>query len=194
MNTKVKTILQQLLQSPRRFPVELALGVVFFIIAVWDSETHVWNEKTAEYESAVNGDILWFFVPLMALTFWLHRVNRWAYYASFFLFLPLMMDLWFRFHLCPGGDSAHHRQQTVRQPLVCSPCPARSHTDVLRTAHFRHPLYGCLDHHILILLYLRHRRTQAFLRAYRSRYSGLSSISSSPQPSSSIPSSSIPIS
>ena len=91
MNTKVKTILQQLLQSPRRFPVELALGVVFFIIAVWDSETHVWNEKTAEYESAVNGDILWFFVPLMALTFWLHRVNRWAYYASFFLFLPLMM-------------------------------------------------------------------------------------------------------
>ena len=91
MNTKVKTILQQLLQSPRRFPVELALGVVFFIIAVWDSETHVWNEKTAEYVSAVNGDILWFFVPLMALTFWLHRVNRWAYYASFFLFLPLMM-------------------------------------------------------------------------------------------------------
>ena len=90
MNTKVKTILQQLLQSPRRFPVELALGVVFFIIAVWDSETHVWNEKTAEYVSAVNGDILWFFVPLMALTFWLHRVNRWAYYASFFLFLPLM--------------------------------------------------------------------------------------------------------
>ena len=78
-----------------------------------------------------------------------------------------LMNLWFRFHLCPGGDSAHHRQQTVRQPLVCSPCPARSHTDVLRTAHFRHPLYGCLDHHILILLYLRHRRTQAFLRAYR---------------------------
>jgi hypothetical protein len=79
-----------LLQSPRRFPVELALGVVFFIIAVWDSETREWSEKTAEYVSAVNGDILWFFVPLMALTFWLHRVNRWAYYASFFLFLPLM--------------------------------------------------------------------------------------------------------
>ena len=68
MNTRVKTILQQLLQSPRRFPVELALGVVFFIIAVWDSETHVWNEKTAEYVSAVNSDILWFFVPLIALT------------------------------------------------------------------------------------------------------------------------------
>ena len=91
MNHKLKTILQQLLQSPRRFPVEMALGVVFFIIAVWDSETHVWNEKTVQYNSAVNGDILWLFVPLMALTFWLHRVNRWAYLASFFLFLPLMM-------------------------------------------------------------------------------------------------------
>ena len=91
MSTKLKSLLQQLLQSPRRFPVELALGVVFFIIAVWDSETREWSEKTAEYVSAINGDILWFFVPLMALTFWLHRVNRWAYYASFFLFLPLMM-------------------------------------------------------------------------------------------------------
>ena len=91
MNTKLKSLLQLLLQSPRRFPVELALGVVFFIIAVWDSENSEWNVKTAQYESAVNGDILLFFVPLMALTFWLHRVNRWAYYVSFFLFLPLMM-------------------------------------------------------------------------------------------------------
>ena len=91
MNSKLKTIWQQLLQSPRRFPVELALGVAFFIIAVCDSETCEWSEKTAQMESAVNGDILWLFVPLMALTFWLHRVNRWAYFASFFLFLPLMM-------------------------------------------------------------------------------------------------------
>ena len=90
MNTKLKSLLYQLLQSPRRFPVELALGIVFFIIAVWDSETHAWNEVIRQYESSVNGDILWFFVPLMALTFWLHRVNRWAYLASFFLFLPLM--------------------------------------------------------------------------------------------------------
>lgn len=80
----------RLLHSPRRFPVEQALGVVFFIIAVCNTETSVWNEKTAEYKSAVNGDILWFFVPLMALTFWLHRFNRWSYFASFFLFLPLM--------------------------------------------------------------------------------------------------------
>jgi hypothetical protein len=91
MNAKLKSLWQLLLQSPRRFPVELALGVVFFIIAVWDTETREWNEKALQFESEVNGDILYFFVPLMTLTFWLHRVNRWAYFASFFLFLPLMM-------------------------------------------------------------------------------------------------------
>ena len=91
---RLKVIIQQLLQSPRRFPVELALGVAFFIIAVWDSETSAWNETKSQVVSSVNGDILWLFVPLMALTFWLHRVNRWAYLASFFLFLPLMaLDL-----------------------------------------------------------------------------------------------------
>ena len=94
MKTKLKSLSQQLLQSPRRFPVEAALGVVFFIIAVWDSESSTWNEASARMESAVNSDILWFFVPLVALSFWLHRVNRWAYLASFFLFLPLMaLDL-----------------------------------------------------------------------------------------------------
>ena len=90
MNTKLKTLLQQLLRSPRHFPVELALGIVFFIIAVWHSETYAWNENSKQWESAVNGDILWLFVPLLVLSFWLQRVNRWAYFASFFLFLPLM--------------------------------------------------------------------------------------------------------
>ena len=94
MNRKLKSLMQQLLQSPRRFPVEFALGIVFFVIAVWDSESSTWNETTARMESVVNSDILWFFVPLMVLTFWLHRVNRWAYIASSFLFLPLMaLDL-----------------------------------------------------------------------------------------------------
>ena len=91
MNRKLKSLMQQLLQSPRRFPVEFALGMVFFIIAVWDSESSTWNETSARMESVVNSDILWFFVPLMVLTFWLHRVNRWAYIASSFLFLPLMV-------------------------------------------------------------------------------------------------------
>ena len=91
---KLKSLIQQLLQSPRRFPVEFALGVVFFVIEVWDSETSAWDETKAQMVSAVNSDILMLFVPLMVLTFWLHRVNRWAYFASFFLFLPLMaLDL-----------------------------------------------------------------------------------------------------
>ena len=90
MNTKLKWLWQLLLQSPRRFPIELALGVAFFVIAVCDAETAVWDDKVARMVSAVNGDILSFFVPLMALTFWLHRVNRWAYYVSFLLFVPLM--------------------------------------------------------------------------------------------------------
>ena len=94
MNTKLKSLFLQVLQSPRRFPVEFALVIVFFVIAVWDSESSTWNEASARMESAVNSDILWFFVPLVALSFWLHRVNRWAYLASFFLFLPLMaLDL-----------------------------------------------------------------------------------------------------
>ena len=90
MNTKLKWLWQLLLQSPRRFPIELALGVAFFVIAVCDAETAVWDDKVARMVSAVNGDILSLFVPLMALTFWLHRVNRWAYYVSFLLFVPLM--------------------------------------------------------------------------------------------------------
>jgi len=90
MNTKLKWLWQLLLQSPRRFPIELALGVAFFVIAVCDAETAVWDDKVARMVSAVNGDILFLFVPLMALTFWLHRVNRWAYYVSFLLFVPLM--------------------------------------------------------------------------------------------------------
>ena len=89
MNRKLKSLMQQLLQSPRRFPVEFALGIVFFIIAVWDSESSTWNETSARMESVVNSDILWFFVPLMVLTFWLHRVNRWAYFGLTVLDSPM---------------------------------------------------------------------------------------------------------
>ena len=81
--TKLKNVLQQLLRSPRRFPVEAALGIVFFIIAVGNIESYSWCDKHC--------DILWLFVPLVTLSFWLQRVNRWAYLASFFLFLPLMV-------------------------------------------------------------------------------------------------------
>lgn len=89
MKTKLKTLWQQLLRSPREFPVELAMGVAFFIITVWKTESLKWNGGV-QTGSMVNDDILWFFVPLIALTFWLHRVNRIVYILSFFFFLPLM--------------------------------------------------------------------------------------------------------
>ena len=82
MNTKLKNLFQQLLQSPRRFPVEAALGLVFFIIGVLDLNKNLF--------APLNADILWLFAPLVVFSFWLQRVNRWAYLASFFLFLPLM--------------------------------------------------------------------------------------------------------
>ena len=88
MNAKLKSLLQQLLLSPRRFPVEMALGLSFFAIAAWYSETRFVDNNLLE--KWLNADILWLFVPLVSLSFWLRRVNRWAYYASFFLFIPLM--------------------------------------------------------------------------------------------------------
>lgn len=90
MKTKIKDILKQLLRSPREFPVEAAMGLAFFCIGAWHTEKVRWIEATGEYTSGVNADILMLFVPLVVLTFWLHKVNRWAYVASGLLFLPLM--------------------------------------------------------------------------------------------------------
>ena len=90
MNTKLKEIIRQLLVSPLRFPVEAALGLAFFIMAVWHSESSYPMSETVKQL----GNILWLFVPLMTLSFWLQRINRWVYYVSFFLFIPLMaLDL-----------------------------------------------------------------------------------------------------
>ena len=91
MSTKLKNIMRQLLRSPREFPVEAAMGLAFFVIAAWHTGNAEWNEKLHQMVSGVNADILMLFVPLVVLTFWLHKVNRWAYVVSGFLFLPLMM-------------------------------------------------------------------------------------------------------
>lgn len=91
MSTKLKNIMRQLLRSPREFPVEAAMGLAFFVIAAWHTGNAEWNEKLHRMVSGVNADILMLFVPLVVLTFWLHKVNRWAYVVSGFLFLPLMM-------------------------------------------------------------------------------------------------------
>ena len=90
MKTRLKNILKQLLHSPLKYPVEAAMGLLFFFISAWHTSHAEWNGITREYESVVNVDILWLFVPLLVLTFWLHKVNRWAYMASGLLFLPLM--------------------------------------------------------------------------------------------------------
>ena len=91
MKTKLKNIMRQLLRSPREFPVEAAMGLAFFVIAVGHTGNAEWNEKLHQMVSGINADILMLFVPLVVLTFWLHKVNRWAYVVSGFLFLPLMM-------------------------------------------------------------------------------------------------------
>ena len=78
---------QQLLRSPREFPVEAAMGVVFFLIAALHTSSSQWAVKIADY---LQDDVLALFVPLIVLTFRLHRVNRWAYILSGLLFIPLM--------------------------------------------------------------------------------------------------------
>ena len=66
------------------------MGLAFFAIAAWHTGHNKWDEALHQSVSGVNADILPLFVPLLVLTFWLHKVNRWAYVASGFLFLPLM--------------------------------------------------------------------------------------------------------
>ena len=90
MKEKLKNILRLLLRSPREFPVEAAMGLAFFAIAAWHTGHNEWDEVLHQSVSGVNADILPLFVPLLVLTFWQHKVNRWAYVVSGFLFLPLM--------------------------------------------------------------------------------------------------------
>ncbi|MBO7120673.1 MAG: DUF4153 domain-containing protein [Bacteroidaceae bacterium] len=78
----VKWLLHQLLRGPQRFPIEAALGVLYFVIAILNIEKVKWL--------GVSDDILYLYVPLVVLTFWLQRVNRIAYYASFFLSVLLL--------------------------------------------------------------------------------------------------------
>ena len=87
---KLKAMMLQLLRSPKNFPVEAALGLVFFGIAAWHTAHNEWNEEVGRMVSGVNQYILPLFVPLLVLTFYLRKVNRWLYYLSGLLFLPLM--------------------------------------------------------------------------------------------------------
>ena len=88
---KLKKTITQLARCPREFPMETIMGICFFVIAVVHVSTSAYSEQVGRFVSAVESDILWLFVPLISLTFCLHKVSKWAYVASAFLFLPLMM-------------------------------------------------------------------------------------------------------
>ncbi len=83
---KVLEILRRLLRCPLEFPVEALMGLSFFLIAAYDIY-HGFGNVPNKY---LDEEILAFFVPLFVLTFYMHKLNKWAYVASFFIFLFLM--------------------------------------------------------------------------------------------------------
>ena len=94
LKSKLKQTLQQLLRSPKNFPVELFLGIVFFVMTVCMNEHCTWTLFGHAFEWDKHSDIIPWFIPLFSLTFWLGKVNRWAYIASAVLFLPLLLLNW----------------------------------------------------------------------------------------------------
>lgn len=83
---KVLEILRRLLHCPLEFPLEALMGLSFFLIAAYDIY-HGFGNVPNKY---LDEEILAFFVPLFVLTFYMHKLNKWAYVASFFIFLFLM--------------------------------------------------------------------------------------------------------
>lgn len=83
---KVLEILRRLLHCPLEFPLEALMGLSFFLIAAYDIY-HGFGNVPNKY---LDEEILVFFVPLFVLTFYMHKLNKWAYVASFFIFLFLM--------------------------------------------------------------------------------------------------------
>ena len=93
-STKLRQTLLQLLRSPKNFPVELFIGIVFFAMSVCMNEHCTWTLFGHTFEWDKHSDIIPWFIPLFALTYWLGKVNRWASYASALLFLPLLLLNW----------------------------------------------------------------------------------------------------
>lgn len=83
MGTKFQKFLQLALRSPKRFPVEAALGVIFFILSVLFLEYPTTDKMNI-------GEKLLYFIPLVSISFWLQSINKKAYLASFFLIVPLL--------------------------------------------------------------------------------------------------------
>jgi len=87
----IKTTLKQLLRCPKEFPIETLLGVTFFVMAVYVEESIGWDESIHGYVHSRFEEVQLLFIPLFILTFFLHKVNRWAYWASYLLWIPLSM-------------------------------------------------------------------------------------------------------
>lgn len=90
MKTKFKEMFKLLLVSPKKFPVEFALGLTFFIIAVLSHAVSYWDSDLHTAVCGVSDTVLPFFMPLTVLSYCLGRINRTAYIVSYFFFLPLM--------------------------------------------------------------------------------------------------------
>ena len=83
---KVLEILRRLLRCPLEFPLEALMGLSFFLIAAYNTYHGFGRVPIKLFDE----EILLFFVPLFVLTYCLHQKNKWAYIASFFIFLILM--------------------------------------------------------------------------------------------------------
>lgn len=88
---KLKQTLLQLLRSPKNFPAEMFMGIVFFVITICMNEHSTWTLFGQTIEWDKHSTIIPWFIPLFSLTYWLGKVNRWAYYASALLFIPLLL-------------------------------------------------------------------------------------------------------
>ena len=90
MKEKLLRFLRLISVSPKRFPVEFALGLTFFFVAAYNTAFSHWDSDIHSMVCNISGTALPFFIPLVVLSFWLGRVNKVAYYVSYLLFLPLM--------------------------------------------------------------------------------------------------------
>ena len=90
MKEKLLRFLRLISVSPKRFPVEFALGLTFFLIAAYGHAFSHWDSELHATVCRLSDAALPFFFPLVVLTYCLGRVNRSAYIVSYFLILPLM--------------------------------------------------------------------------------------------------------
>lgn len=90
MKEKLLRFLRLISVSPKKFPVEFAMGLTFFLIAAYGHLFSHWDSDIHTMVCRLSDAALPFFFPLIVLTYCLGRVNRSAYIVSYFLILPIM--------------------------------------------------------------------------------------------------------